>query len=290
MTAAYLPIQTHDGFALDIDQATQLGAGLHEEYVHNQPFPHIVIEDFFPPTILQQALDKFPDIQTQAKVYERGYAGQHKRQISPYLCDPYIKNLFLFFNSAPMLAFLQEVTGISGLIADPYFVGGGVHETLSGGLLGVHADFRVHEKLQLIRRVNLILYLNQDWQDDFNGCLELWSTDMKVRVKSVSPIFNRCVIFNTDETSFHGHPDPLQCPQNRSRKSLALYYYTATPIARQEGVSSETNYVARPNELSENIRKLKKIKRKREAKAKTGSISRLGMLAAQIKKVFRSTE
>jgi hypothetical protein len=293
MTQAYLPIQTgaHQagaaaGFDLDITLANQLGSRLHEQYTTQAPFPHIVIEDFMPPAILQQVLEKFPDIETKAKVYERGYAGQHKRQISPYHCDPYLKDLFLFFNSAPMLAFIEGVTGIAGLIADPYFVGGGVHETLTGGLLGVHADFRVHDKLQLVRRVNLIVYLNQDWDDAYNGRLELWSTDMKACVKSVAPIFNRCVIFNTDETSFHGHPDPLQCPSDRSRKSLALYYYTAEPIAKQEGVSSETNYVARPNEQAENLRKVKKIQKKRAAKAKGNSTSTFSLAWQRVKQLL----
>lgn len=277
-TTHFLPLAqaglANADFHLDSAVAAELGAALQHQYCHQQPFAHIVIDDFFPPALLQTVLDKFPDIATKARVYERGYAGQHKRQISPYDCDPYLRALFAFFNSAPMLRFLEQTTGISGLIADPYFVGGGVHETLTGGFLGVHADFRVHEQLQLVRRVNLIVYLNHDWQDSYGGHLELWDQQMQAKRKSVAPIFNRCVIFNTDETSFHGHPDALQCPSDVTRKSLALYYYTAQPIQQQAGVSTETHYVARPNEKPENLRKVKKIQQKRAARAGAAKQSR----------------
>jgi hypothetical protein len=156
--------------------------------------------------------------------------------------------LFGFFNSAPLLQFLEGLTGIAGLIPDPYFNGAGFHEIAKGGLLGVHADFRIHEKLHLQRRINLLLYLNPVWDKSWGGKLELWDRGMKAAVRSIEPLFNRCVIFNTDATSFHGHPNPLDCPATVTRKSIALYYYTASDRIYEDMPSHGTVYRSRPSD------------------------------------------
>ena len=114
----------------------------------------------------------------------------------------------------------------------------------------VHADFRVHDRLHLHRRMNVIVYLNEDWRDEYGGCLELWDRDMKAKRTSVLPIFNRCVIFNTDADSYHGHPDPLTCPPEVFRRSLALYYYTASQAIYKEVAAKGTVYHARPQDNS----------------------------------------
>src|SRR5206468_2179145 len=98
-------------------------------------------------------------------------------------------------------------TGIPGLMPDPYFEGGGLHETKRGGHLGIHADFNIHSQLKVERRLNLLIYLNENWDKTFGGELELWNKDMKECAVRVAPIFGRAVIFNTDLDSFHGHPE-----------------------------------------------------------------------------------
>jgi len=140
---------------------------------------------------------------------------------------------------------LSELTGIEGLIADEGMEGGGLHQSLRGGYLNVHADFTVHPLHPTWRRrVNLLLYLNERWPPEYGGALELWSKDMRRCVSKIEPLGNRAVIFNTESDSFHGHPDPLQCPAGESRKSLALYYFTveSRPMVRS------TEYRARPGE------------------------------------------
>jgi hypothetical protein len=97
-----------------------------------------------------------------------------------------------------------------------------------GGHLSVHADFNYHQRLHVERRINVLIYLNKDWKDEYGAQLELWDTDMKSRVKSYVPAFNRCVIFNTTSDSNHGNPQPVNHPDGVSRRSIALYYYTAT--------------------------------------------------------------
>src|SRR5581483_6543461 len=114
-----------------------------------------------------------------------------------------------------------------GLIPDPYFTGGGLHQIERGGYLKIHADFDRHEKLGLQRRLNVLVYLNRDWDESYGGALELWDRAMTHPVVRVLPVFNRCVVFSTTDQSYHGHPEPLTCPPDRRRRSLALYYYTA---------------------------------------------------------------
>ena len=193
--------------------------------------------------------------------FEIGYGGQHKRQILPDSCDAAARELFHFFNSRPFVEFLEGLTAISGLIPDPWFVGGGFHETRRGGKLGIHADFRINEKLAVHRRINVIIYLNETWDEAWGGHLELWSRDMAVKEKSVAPLLNRAVVFNTDATSYHGHPDPLASPEGIARRSIALYYYTASRAIYDEVPANSTIYRSRPGDDPETRREARSLNR-----------------------------
>jgi Rps23 Pro-64 3,4-dihydroxylase Tpa1-like proline 4-hydroxylase len=149
------------------------------------------------------------------------------------------------------------LTGIQDLISDPFYRGGGLHNILPGGKLGVHADFNKHQKYDLDRRLNLLLYLNKDWKEEYGGHIELWDKNMQKCVKRVLPIFNRVVIFTTTDHSFHGHPDPLNCPNPMSRKSLALYYYTHGRPEEDESQTHSTLFKLRPGEKEEDKWKMK---------------------------------
>jgi 2OG-Fe(II) oxygenase superfamily len=252
---ATLPIKFEDGVFLDANDAKQFGESLSGDYCFSVPFPHIVIDNFLPIEVIDKIYQNFPyEKLSNDVVFELGYAGLHKRQVAPADCNGYIREVFGFFNSASIVKFLESLTTISGLIPDPNFVGGGFHETSKGGKLGIHADFRINEQLHLNRRLNMIIYLNKEWQDEYGGKLELWDKKMVSTVHSIAPLYNRCVIFNTDADSFHGHPDPLMTPDNVTRKSLALYYYTASKRIYEDGVSHDTMYKARPEDSVE-IRK-----------------------------------
>ncbi len=244
-----LPIDTSDGLALDAGEARRAGEALSATYCFAEPFPHLVVDNFLPQSVARLALDHFPrEALRSDRVFDAGYAGLHKRQILPDDCDAEARQLFQFFNSRPMLEFLEGLTTIQGLISDPYFVGGGFHETGRGGKLGIHADFRINEQLHLHRRINVIVYLNEHWKSEYGGELELWDREMKAKCLSVSPLFNRAVIFNTDADSYHGHPDPLQTPDGVVRRSIALYYYTASKEIYKEVPSTSTIYHARPGD------------------------------------------
>ncbi len=148
-------------------------------------------------------------------------------------------------NSERFVHFLEDLSGIDDLFADESLEGGGLHQSPRGGFLNIHADFTVHPKHQdWRRRVNLLLYLNEDWKPAYGGDLELWSTDMKRSPRKVAPVGNRVVVFTTNADSYHGHPDPLTCPPDMARRSLALYYFTKEdrPLVRS------TEYRARPGD------------------------------------------
>jgi hypothetical protein len=257
---AVLPIVPADLF-LDARQARRIGEDLSGRYGFAEPFPHIVLDRFLPDEVARAALDAFPEEPlANDRVFEIGYAGHHKRQVLPEDCGPQARRLFHFFNSAPMLEFLEGLSSIQGLIPDPYFVGGGYHETRRGGKLGIHADFRINERLHLQRRMNLIVYLNERWDDAWGGQLELWDRRMQRMEVKVAPLFNRCVIFNTDADSYHGHPEPLAAPDGVARRSIALYYYTASQEIYREVPNVSTIYHARPGDDAATRREARRLR------------------------------
>ncbi|HEX7807805.1 MAG TPA: 2OG-Fe(II) oxygenase [Thermoanaerobaculia bacterium] len=201
---------------------------LRAQYQSGDPFPHIVIDGLFDDAELDALVADFPkpgetrwmrfDSPTEKKL---GYYHEHSR-----ITDR-TRHFLDAMNGFEMLLFLEEMTGIEGLIPDPYFGGGGLHQIEPGGFLKIHADFNVHPKLKLDRRANMLVYLNRGWREEWGGHLELWNDTMTECRKRILPSFNRTVVFSTTDTSYHGHPHPLTSPEGVTRKSVSLYYYTA---------------------------------------------------------------
>ena len=204
------------------------------DYAQAQPFPHILLEDFLSASALDRLLAEFPGPEEQLswrKIHTESPAAglvQHNKLGMPVIDEmpPAVRELVWELNSGTFIRFLERLTGIKQLLADPGLRGGGIHQVLPGGVLGVHADFTNHVDYQLDRRLNVLVYLNRDWPQEYGGDLELWSTDMSHCVRKIRPLAGRCVIFNTSADSFHGHPRPLTCPEGVTRKSIALYYYS----------------------------------------------------------------
>jgi len=224
---AILNPRESDGYIyFDEEECAAAGTSLAEQYQNAQPFPHIAVDDFLPVDFLGGLLGEFPD--TSGKQYFDRDQERLKFQFPPKeIPGRRLRNLVMELNSPALLKFLEKMTGIDGLIADPYYVGGGLHETKSGGHLGVHADFNIHKKMNLERRLNLLVYLNDDWPQAYGGELELWDQKMEKRHHSILPVIGRAVVFNTSLDSYHGQPDPVRCPPERGRRSIATYYYTA---------------------------------------------------------------
>ena len=203
------------------------------EYRQAQPFPHIVIDDFLPPSLLNGVIDDFRNYSNWGwdnSDYSKGH--QVKKFFSPWNNDgdttlPINTKLILnYFNSPDVISMLEKLTGIDGLIADPTLLGAGMHKIDSGGKLSIHADSRKHAVTGNYRRINLLVYLNKDWNKEWGGSLQLWDKDITTMIQDIQPLFNRVVIFNTGADTYHGHPYPLNTPNGMSRISLALYYYT----------------------------------------------------------------
>jgi hypothetical protein len=197
-----------------------------EKHRNAKPFPHTIFDNFLKPEIAEELEKVFPDPQ---KDFWLKYDNPLEVKLQTNALEripPKILDALEYLNSTRFLAALTQLTEIKDLVADPGFHGGGMHCTKSGGKLDVHIDYSIHPKLGLERRLNLILFLNKEWKEEYGGTLELWDKGMEHCVTTVSPKFNRAVLFETGDDTFHGHPEPTKCPENISRKSLALYYLT----------------------------------------------------------------
>jgi Rps23 Pro-64 3,4-dihydroxylase Tpa1-like proline 4-hydroxylase len=206
------------------------GQRLCAAYTQNKPWPHIVIDDFIDPDVLCNVQREAAAVR-RGKYYEKFVdrkTDHNKYAFSPDVVGPETSRLVNFLNSGVFVHYLENLTGISGLLTDPSYFGGGLHKIQSGGFLEMHTDFNHLKRYNLERRLNLLLYLNKDWQPSYNGDLELWDRSSESRVTTISPIFNRCVVFSTTKESMHGHPVPLATPRGVERMSIALYYYTNT--------------------------------------------------------------
>ena len=218
---------------------------LREAYAGASPFPHVALDDFLSPEVVERAAAEFPPVDSERWI---GYLHVNERKFGNTdlaTWGPELSAIGRELNSRRFVAFLSSLTGIEGLIIDETFEGGGLHQSKRGGFLNVHADFTVHpHHRDWRRRINLLLYLNADWDDAYGGELELWSRDVRSCEQRIAPLINRAVIFNTDADAFHGHPEPLTCPPDRTRKSVALYYFTEDADARVRS----TEYRARPGD------------------------------------------
>ncbi|HUH72858.1 MAG TPA: 2OG-Fe(II) oxygenase [Chitinophagales bacterium] len=231
------------------EKLIQLGKDKNTEYLSNAPFPNTYFDNFFNPEELKKVLAEFPTLGDKNDIKFENPNEFKLASKGEYRFGPQATEFAHFMNSQPMLDFLSQLTGIQNLIPDPSFEGGGFHQILPGGFLKIHADFNKHRMTGLDRRLNVLVYLNEDWEESYGGHFELWDTEMKGCVKRILPLFNRMAMFSTTDFSYHGHPDQLTCPPDRSRKSMAFYYYTngrpAEEVEQGKESRINTKFVAR---------------------------------------------
>jgi Rps23 Pro-64 3,4-dihydroxylase Tpa1-like proline 4-hydroxylase len=195
----------------------------------SEPFKHIIIDDFFPTTLAEKVSIGFDNISLADWEYtndvgiEIKYRTKWKSEFDiPQTISPAIRIL----NSAPVLTAMGERLGIPKLMPDPYFTGGGLNMTKTGGILDIHVDGNYHDASGLNRRVNILIYLTKGWEPSWGGEFGIYDKSGDSLVKAVAPLYNRCVIFDTHDRSYHGLPNPIKFPKGRPRKSILLYYYT----------------------------------------------------------------
>lgn len=199
------------------------------KFFQGEPFHHIIIDNFIgDDTLLNEAVTDAIRIPNDDYDFNEHHQVQiKKRGLSDITkCPNSISKLINFFQSPEMISYLENITGISDLLPDPSLLGGGLHKMDSGGHLAIHADFNIHINTGYHRRVNALLYLNPKWKEEWGGHLELWNGSMSKCWHKVQPLLNRLVVFRITDDALHGHPDPLSCPDDVSRYSLAFYYYT----------------------------------------------------------------
>lgn len=233
--------ETWPGYLLDYERLNALAKARAGDYRQAAPFPHIVIDNFLPGHLVQDLLAVFPPADRRLQQRDNtSYEGDTPVQYNKIgirdeaQMPALLRGLIWELNAIRFLQFLETLTGIGKLLPDPLLRGGGLHQTRPGGLLQIHADFNKHPIYGFDRRLNALIYLNPDWQDDWGGELELWPRDMSACAQRIKPIANRCVIFSTTSHSWHGHPTPVACPEGMTRKSIALYYYTIGRPAEED--------------------------------------------------------
>ena len=215
------------------------------EFLSNKPFPHIIIDNFLTNECAEKIIDNF-------KLNKHWINYSFVNNFKKYgLTDKNHMNkicneLFQELNSNEFVSTLSKITGFKNIFLDLTLDRAGLHQIFDGGSLNIHTEHHSHTVEKTWRRVlNIMIYLNKNWIDKYNGDLEFWNEKIKYKVKSIPPIFNRCVIFQTDDKSFHGHPTKLNLPPDMSRKSITGYYFVD-----EEKVLEliPTRYVARPND------------------------------------------
>lgn len=215
-----------------------------------EAYPHGCLDNFLKPDFADEVYNAYPSFQ-QASEMGREFSAVNERgkiQItdSSKFPEP-IKKLHDLTSSQEFLDLMSYATNIPNLIADPDLVGGGIHETRPRGYLDVHVDFNYIKEKQWHRRLNILIFFNKNWKDEYKGCFEVWDKDVKKLVDSYSPIFNRCCFFETSNISYHG-VSAVTCPPDMTRKSFAAYYYTTEAPAHWTGEEHSTIFKARPEE------------------------------------------
>lgn len=229
-----------------LSRAAALGDGFQSA----QPFRHLQVERFFQPHYLERLRAEFPDFDPRFAKNEQGEIGNKAVVERIRGVGPAYAALDDLIQSKPFLDLVSTLTGIPDLLYDPWYFGGGTHENRHGQDLDAHVDFNRHPITGWHRRLNLIVYLNPEWDEAWGGCLDLHRDPRAAddQVVRIAPLDNRCVIFETNEISWHGF-ERIELPEARrtlSRRSIALYFYTQERPAEELADSHSTIYVDRP--------------------------------------------
>lgn len=198
---------------------------LHHSFINAKPYEYVVIPNFFKDEIANNIFNEFPnplDKSYDWKYYDNPLENKYTLNVWNNL--PIIKKMFDKLQSSEMVNTISHITGINGLESDPHFHGAGIHAYPNRGKLDMHLDYSIHPITKKERRINLIIYMNPDWKQEYGGNLELWDDKLQSHTTIITPSWNTAVLFRTNNMSYHGLPHPIQCPVGEYRKSLAIYY------------------------------------------------------------------
>ena len=226
-TENFLDLKT---FTQTLERLRHESQTLRKSYITAKPYPHLIIDNLFEPQLLDRLITEFPQPQNrdwlvwdtthESKTTSRGINGLSI--LTQMFC--------LWLNSTDVIKAIESIVGIDNLVGDPLFHGAGLHEMYRDGWLEMHADYTKHFTLPLMRRINILIYLNRDWDASWGGELVMQNPENPEEKASYPAYFNRTVIFPTTAKTFHGVPTPLTCPLDRSRKLLSIYYWSPIPM------------------------------------------------------------
>lgn len=250
---------------IDYDRLNDRAEDLRRSFADAKPFRWLEVDDFLKPEYARQLGDEFGEVIARSKK-DPDAAKKHRHVLRKigvmhrHMMNEVHRQFFEAVAEPRFIQFLEVVTGVSPLYADPELQGGGLHEIYRGGYLNVHTDFNFHPTTGKHRRLNLLFYLNPAWDDSWEGHLELWPTDLSEPFAKITPILNRMAIFETSEISFHGHPKPLNLPEHMTRRSMATYYYADWPegLERRE----KTNYQLVPWQVERITHEIRRLREK----------------------------
>jgi len=216
-----------------------------DQFISNSPFPHMIIDNFLKIDSSNKILNNF-NFNRHWNNYSLINNRKHWGLTDQKKMDENCNELFDELGSEEFVNLLSKITGIKGVFLDKTLDASGLFQVFNGGRCSMHTDFNSHTIEKKWRRVlNILIYFNKDWLDEYNGQLEFWDENLKHKVKSISPIFNRCLIFRTDKKSYHGYPEKINIPSKMSRKSLAAWYFVEED---KELELYPTKYRPRPND------------------------------------------
>lgn len=227
------------------------------------PYPHVIIDNFFDESTFEELLREFGSPECDEGWIRYWNPIEKKYALNDFNEKPFTLSVFNLLQSQEFVEKVISLTGITSLHSDPHLHGAGLHYHPSGGKLDMHLDYSIHPVSGMERRVNLIVYLNETWDESWGGSLELWDDKFTHRVKSVYPLRNRAILFRTSDISYHGIPHPIKCPQTMGRKSLAVYY--VSPIVNKDiRLRSKAEFRALPNQpVDDRLARLYEIRKTR---------------------------
>jgi len=236
---------------------------LHNTFINAKPYEHVIIPNFFSNNIATKIYNEFPnplDNNFDWKHYDNPLENKYTLNVWNNL--PIIKQIFDKLQSPEMVNTISHITDIKGLESDPHFHGAGIHAYPNRGKLDMHLDYSIHPITKKERRINLIIYMNPNWKQEYGGNLELWDDKLQSHTRIITPSWNTAILFRTNNMSYHGLPHPIQCPNGEYRKSFAIYYVseptnTACPRYKAE-------YFPYPNQpVSDKLASLYEIRKNR---------------------------
>ena len=201
-------------------------AKLAESHAAGSPVPYTIIDNFLPDELFNTLSFEVDFLQeSDWTVFSNGTS--YRKECRNFTSTPRIQSMAYSFQGSVFLNWIEKLTGIEKLVGDPHYRGGGITRVSSGNSLGLHNDFNWNEQLRLTRRVNIILYMNSEWDDSWGGELEFWDFDKTECLVKIAPKPNRLAIWNYDERLIHGHPNPLTCPESVARQNFIQFYYSS---------------------------------------------------------------